>query len=162
MDLLRLNWDVTIAYCEELAAKIGSYRPEFIIGMSRGGLVPTRMLSDMLGVKNVGILGISFYKAMGKHRDSPVINQDLTMDLKGKRVLVVDDIADTGRSLAMAKDHLLRRGAKEVRVATIHYKPNSIFKPDYFVATTTAWVVYPWEIHEIERELKAKEGKKKK
>lgn len=156
MDLLRLNWDVTIAYCEELAAKMGGYRPDFIIGISRGGLVPARMMSDILGVKGVGILGMSFYTAMGKTSDSPVINQDLSMDLKGKTVLIVDDIADSGRSLAVAKGYVLRKGAKEARVATIHYKPNSIFRPDYFVATTTAWVVYPWERHEIERELEKK------
>jgi hypoxanthine phosphoribosyltransferase len=71
-------------------------------------------------------------------------------------VLIVDDIADTGRSLAVAKDYVLRKGAKEVKVATIHYKPDSIFKPDYCIASTTAWVVYPWERNEVERELAKK------
>ncbi|MDD5340026.1 MAG: phosphoribosyltransferase [Candidatus ainarchaeum sp.] len=156
MDLLRLNWDATIAYCEELAAKARGYGPDFIVGISRGGLVPARVLSDLLGVNAMGILGISFYKAMGKPSDFPVISQDLTMDIKGKRVLIVDDIADTGRSLAVAKDYVLRKGAKEVKVATIHYKPDSIFKPDYFIGSTTAWVVYPWERNEVERELEKK------
>lgn len=156
MDLLRLNWDSTIAHCEELAAKIKDFRPQMIIGLSRGGLVPARIMSDMLDVREVGILGVTFYKAMGKATDFPRITQELTMDLAGLRVLIVDDVADTGRSLMVAKDYLQRKGAKEIRIATIHYKPNSVFKPDYFVASTTAWIVYPWERHEIERELAAK------
>ncbi len=156
MDLLRMNWEATIRHCEELAGRIGNFKPQMIIGLSRGGLVPARIMSDILGVKDVGILGVTFYKAMGKPSDFPRITQELTMDLSGKRVLIVDDVADTGRSLMVAKDYLQRKGAKEIKIATIHYKPNSIFKPDYFVASTTAWIVYPWERHEIERELAGK------
>lgn len=155
MDLLRLNWDATIAYCEQLAGSIG-FAPELIVGISRGGLVPARVLSDILGVRNVGVLGISFYRAMGRPSDFPQITQDLDMDIRGRKVLVVDDVADTGRSLAVAKEHLLRKGAEEVKVATLHYKPTSAYKPDYYVAETTAWIVYPWERHETERELKKK------
>ncbi len=156
MDLLRMNWDATITQCEELAEKIGDFEPQMIVGLSRGGLVPARIMSDLLGVKEVGILGVTFYKAMGKPADFPKITQELTMDLSGKRVLIVDDVADTGRSLMVAKDYLKRKGAKEIRIATIHYKPNSIFRPDYFVASTSAWIVYPWERREIERELAEK------
>jgi uncharacterized protein len=156
MDLLRLNWDVTIAYCEELATKIDGYRPEVIVGISRGGLVPARIMADILGVKSILVLGISFYNGVGKRAEAPTIYQELTMDLTGKRVLLVDDIADSGRSLAVAKDHLMKKGVKEVKVATIHYKPESTFRPDYFIAETTSWVVYPWERHEVEHELAKK------
>ncbi len=158
MDLLRMNWDSTIRHCEELAGMIGGYKPDMIVGLSRGGLVPARIMSDLLAVKDVGVLGISFYRAMEKASDFPKITQELAMDLSGKRILVVDDVADTGRSLMVAKDYLKRKGAAEIRIATIHYKPVSAFKPDYFVATTTAWIVYPWERHEIERELAARKG----
>ncbi len=155
MDMLRLTWDVAIAYCERLAAAI-DFRPDVIVGISRGGLVPARVLSDIMGVGTVGILGIVFYKGVGKTARFPEITQELTMDLAGKKVLIVDDVADSGRSLAVAKEYVVRKGAGEVRAATIHYKPGSIFRPDYFVAETTAWIVYPWEAHETERELKAK------
>ncbi len=158
MDLMRMSWDATIEYCERLARMVGDFRPDIIVGLSRGGLVPTRIMSDMLGVQEVGILGISFYKALGRPSDFPRITQELTMDLSGKRVLIVDDVADTGRSLAVAKDYLQRKGAGDVRIATIHYKPNSMFKPDYFVASTSSWIVYPWERYEIERELAQKSG----
>jgi hypothetical protein len=157
MDILRLNWEVTLHYCEQLAMMAKAFKPDMIVGLSRGGLVPARILSDIMGVQELGVLGISFYKGMGMTADFPRITQELTMDLKGKRILIVDDVADTGRSLVVAKDYLLRKGALEIKVATLHFKPTSEFKPDYFVDTTTAWIAYPWERHEIEREL----GKKK-
>jgi len=156
MNLIRISWDATIGYCEELAGLIKGFQPDMIVGLSRGGLVPARIMSDVLGIKEVGILGVSFYKSMGRPSDFPAITQDLTMDLKGKRILVVDDVADTGRSLLVTKEYLQRKGAGEIKIATLHYKPNSIFKPDYFVASTDAWIVYPWERHEIERELEKK------
>jgi hypothetical protein len=76
------------------------------------------------------------------------------MDIKGKRVLLVDDIADTGTSLLAAKKHMEEKGASAVRIACIHRKPGSALEPDYYVMTSGAWIVYPWEMHEMEHELK--------
>ncbi len=153
MDILRLNWEATLHYCEELAASAKRFKPDMIVGLSRGGLVPARILSDIMEVHDIGILGVSFYKGIGKTAESPRITQELTMDVKGKRILIVDDVADTGKSLLVAKDYLMRKGAKEIKVATLHFKPRSEFKPDYYAETTSAWVVYPWESHEMEKEL---------
>jgi len=155
MDLLRISWDVAVEYCEQLARKI-DFKPDVIVGISRGGLVPARILSDMLDNKNLAILGIIFYKKVGERTESPQITQDLTKDIKGKKVLVVDDVSDTGKSLIVAKDYITNKGASEIKVATLHYKPHSKLKPDYYIRTTDAWIVYPWERHEVERELKKK------
>jgi hypoxanthine phosphoribosyltransferase len=155
MDLLRISWDAAVEYCEQLAGKI-DFKPDVIVGISRGGLVPARILSDIMDNKNLAVLGIIFYKGVGKRTESPEITQDLTKDLKGKKVLVVDDVSDTGKSLIVAKDYIANKGASEIKVATLHYKPHSKFKPDYYIATTDAWIVYPWERHEVERELKKK------
>lgn len=150
MDMLRIGWGTAIGYCEQLAGRI-DFEPDIIVGISRGGLVPARVLSDIMDVKEVLVLGVVFYKGMGKTEEGPQITQELSADIKGKRILLVDDVADSGKSLAFAKEHL--KDAAEVRTATLHYKPRSILKPDYFVDTTTAWIVYPWEVHEVEREL---------
>lgn len=152
MDVLRISWDATIEYAEQLAKKI-DFRPDMIVGLSRGGLVPARIMADVLGVEEVGIVGMKFYKGTHRIGEFPRITQELTTDLKGKKVLLVDDVADTGRSLIVAKEYLKRKGAEVVKVATIHYKPNSEFKPDFYVMTTSSWIAYPWERHEIEREL---------
>jgi hypothetical protein len=154
MDLLRISWEATIEYCEQLARKTRGFEPQIIVGLSRGGLVLTRIMSDILSVERVGIIGMSFYRGT-KRLERPEIFQELSMDVRGMRILLVDDVADSGRSLLAAKEYLEKKGAGEIRIATIHYKPGSAFRPDYYMMTTTAWVAYPWERHEIDREFRS-------
>jgi hypoxanthine phosphoribosyltransferase len=157
MKFLRISWSKTQKLCEQLAESVSSYSPEVLVGVSRGGLVPVRLLSDILGIHSVGIMRVEFYSSLGQSAGFPRITQDVSIDLEGKRVLVVDDVSDTGRSLQVAKDHLLRKGAKEVRFATLHFKPHSVFKPDFYIDETDRWIVYPWETNEVKRELEAKQ-----
>ena len=67
------------------------------------------------------------------------------MEVVGKRVLVVDDVSDTGHSLRVVADHLRRKPVKELRVCTIYMKPQSIYRPDYYSRTTRKWIIFPWE-----------------
>ena len=67
------------------------------------------------------------------------------MPVEGKKVLVVDDVADTGKSLALVKTHLKEEGATEMKIATIYYKPWSIVVPDWFERKTSRWIIFPWE-----------------
>ena|SRR3989344_8468117 len=153
MKLLKLKWDEIDAMCSELAAAIekSGYKPDVIVGIARGGWVPARLLSDKLGNESVASMRVEFYTAPGVTNRVPKITQPVSVDVKGKRVLLVDDVSDTGHSLELAFKSL--SDAKEVRTATLHYKPHSIFKPDYFVGTTSDWIVYPWEVEETERKL---------
>ncbi len=151
--LIKPGWGRITRMCEALAKKVRPYKPDVLVGISRGGLVPVRLLSDMLDNRNVAVMRIEFYTGIGKTGKSPKITQPLTVDLKGKRVLIVDDVADTGHSLLVAADYVKKLGAKESRMATLHFKPASEFKPDFFLESTDAWIVYPWEVHEAEREL---------
>ena len=73
--------------------------------------------------------------------------------VKGVNVLVVDDVADTGESLKVAVEHLNVCGAATIKTATIYYKPQSIFKPDFFIIQTRQWVVFPWERLETARRM---------
>lgn len=155
MKILSISWDEMAEMCERLSSKITSsgFAPDVIVGVSRGGLVPARLLSDVLGVRELFVARISFYTGVGKAAAAPKVVQPLTERLDGKRVLLVDDVSDTGRSLVVAKGHLSQMGAKEVRVATLHFKPHSRLRPDFFVDETEAWLVYPWERHESAKEL---------
>lgn len=155
MKLLTISWADTGRLCESLASAISSsgFRPDMIVGISRGGLVPARILSDIMGVRELFTIRVSFYTGVGKTATAPKIVQPLVERLEGKRVLLVDDVSDTGRSLMVAKEHLKEMGAKEVKVATLHFKPHSKFKPDFFMSETDAWLVYPWEKHESAKEL---------
>ena len=155
MEILKLNWDTISVYCSDLSSSIRSdkYKPDVIVALSRGGLVPARLISDHLGISLIFVLGLKLYQKIGQKTDSPKITQDLNSDLSGKKVLLVDDVSDSGKSLSFAKDYLLKKGASNVRCATLHYKPGSKFKPDYFVHTTHLWICYPWEVNEVEKEL---------
>jgi hypoxanthine phosphoribosyltransferase len=162
MRFIRPGWDKIARMCEALAKKVRAYRPDVLVGISRGGLVPVRLLSDILGNRNVAIMKIEFYKGIGKTSKSPKITQPLTAPLKGKKVLIVDDVADSGRSLMVAAAYVRKLGAKQCKIATLHFKPASAFRPDFFLERTSAWIIYPWELHEVERELRGNRGKKKK
>lgn len=153
MEMIYPTWGDIERMCLTLADKVKDYKPDVLVGISRGGLVPVRLLSDVLDNFNIAIMKIEFYKSMGKTERAPVITQPLNVDLKGKKVLIVDDVADTGSSLIAARDHVKNLGADEIRIATLHYKPESKLKPDFFIEETEAWVVYPWERKEAEREM---------
>lgn len=155
MDVRSLSWAETDRLCEALASQITSsgFVPEAIVGISRGGLVPSRLLSDILGVRELFTIRVSFYTGVGKTAAAPRIVQPLSEGLGGKAALLVDDVSDTGGSLKAAVAHLRAMGAGDVKVATLHFKPHSKFRPDFFVEETGAWLVYPWERHESAREL---------
>lgn len=159
MKFIRPGWKKIEKMCRALAKKCAMFKPDWIVGISRGGLVPTRLLSDYLDIPNVSIIRIEFYKTIGQTRDFPTVSQPLQVDVKGKKVLIVDDVADTGRSLAVAKEHIKRAGACEVKIAALHYKPKSAMKPDFYIKTTNAWIIYPWEIEEAKREMRKTKGR---
>ena len=159
MDFLHISWNDAAEMCKKIVKYMEDFKPDVLVGISRGGLVPVRILSDFLDNNQVAVIKIEFYKSINQTSGFPKIAQPLSVDVKGKKVLIVDDVSDTGRSLAVAKDHVQKAGAEEIKVATLHYKPHSSFKPDYFVDETSAWVVYPWEVEETKRELSKKQSK---
>ncbi len=158
MEYIKPSWDEIEEMTKKLTEKIKKSRFKFdwIVGISRGGLVPARLLSDYFDCPRVAIMRVEFYESVGKTKDFPRITQPLQVSVKEKNVLLVDDVADTGRSLVVAKDHIKRKGAKEIMIATLHYKPISIFKPDFYIEETSAWIIYPWERKETERMLRKK------
>jgi hypoxanthine phosphoribosyltransferase len=129
-----------------------SFKPDVIIAVSRGGWLPARVLSDLLET-DLGNVSVEFYLGVAETRKAPVLTQSASVPVTGKKVLVVDDVADSGESLKLVKAHILQQGAKEVRVATMYYKPWSVVKPDYYALETRHWVVFPWEIKETVRKI---------
>ena len=70
-----------------------------------------------------------------------------------KEVLIVDDVADSGKSLKVVKEHILQQDAEVAKVATLYYKPWSIVKPEYFEKETSRWIVFPWDRKEAVRRI---------
>jgi len=148
--LLHLDWEDIQRLAEAVARKvnISGFIPDVVVAISRGGFDPARILCDQLSVQRLASLQVEYYTGVDQRRGAPEIVFPLNADVPNLKVLIVDDVSDSGNSLKTAMDHVCERGASEVRVATLHVKPWSNFRPDYYAEEVEAWVVYPWELVE--------------
>ncbi|MCW3992788.1 MAG: phosphoribosyltransferase [Candidatus Bathyarchaeota archaeon] len=145
--LLHLSWEDVQKLTEEVAEKVrrSGFTPDVIVAVSRGGFDPARILCDQLGIMRLASVQIEYYTGVSQTGRAPRVIYPLNAEVPGLRVLVVDDVSDTGTSLKVAMDHVAMLGASEVRVATLHVKPWTTFRPDYSATEVDAWIVYPWE-----------------
>jgi hypoxanthine phosphoribosyltransferase len=148
-----LSWGVAYSLARALAHKVieSGYEPDIIIGVARGGLVPARMVCDLL-LKN-DLLSITtqhwgIATNLGKARIKFSLPQEA--DISGKRVLVVDDVTDTGDSISIIMDYLKEYNPIDIRTAVLHYKTCSISIPDYYGEKLEEWnwIIYPWAFYE--------------
>jgi hypothetical protein len=149
------TWSQIYNMLLNLAGKIrkAGFKPDIIVGVSRGGWAPARVLSDLLDNPNLANVRAEFYLGVAETKGEPTLTQPVSTAVAGKKVLVVDEVADTGKSLKLVKEHIIEQGATEVEIATVYYKPWSIVRPDYYEKETRHWVVFPWEIKETVRKI---------
>jgi len=149
------TWNQIYDMLLKLADKIRSsgFKPDVIVGVCRGGWPPARVLSDLLGNPNLANVRVEFYVGVAETNHTPVLTQPISVNTAGKKVLIVDEVADTGESLKLVRDYMLKQGANEVKIATIYSKPWSIVKPDYCEKETRSWIVFPWEAKETVRKI---------
>ena len=142
-----LTWEGFGAASRDLAQTIADsgFRPEIIVAVARGGLLPAGALSYSLGVKLSDAINVEFYTDVHETLPDPVLLAPLldTENLTGKSLLVVDDVADSGRTLALVIDILKQYGG-DVRSAVIYGKPHSVVEADYVWRETDQWIVFPW------------------
>ena len=124
------------------------FKPDIIVGISRGGLIPARVISDLLNNSNIANVKIERYATVGQTNDTTKLTQCLSANVRGKAVLVVDEIVDSGESLKVAREHAIENGALEIKTATIYLKQNCTFEPDFYEKITASWIVFPWEFNE--------------
>lgn len=129
---------------------------DLIVGVSRGGWTPARVLSDLLENPQIANIKAEFYLGVSETKREPIITQPISVQVDEKKVLVVDDVSDTGESLHLVKEHLLKRGVSILKIATIYVKPWSITIPDFYQKITTAWIIFPWERREAFRKVTEK------
>lgn len=150
MELVSMSWEEVEEAVTALADTIKrEFDPDVIVGIARGGLIPAVRLSHLLGDKLLRVIHVKYYKGVNLHFKKPELYAGIKR-ISGK-VLVVDDVTDTGTSLEFVLKHLKRKEAKEIRVATIAYKPKSRFKPDYYRFETDKWIIFPWEEEPLKR-----------
>jgi hypoxanthine phosphoribosyltransferase len=156
------SWDQIYNMLLNLAEKIAKskFKPDIIVGVSRGGWAPARVLSDLLSNPNLASVSVKFYVGITEKKAEPTLTQPASVSVAGQRVLVVDEVVDTGKSLKLVKEHIIEQGAKEVKIVAVYCKPWSILKPDYYEKETSGWIVFPWEIKEtVQKIIKACSGK---
>jgi len=141
------TWDQIYEMLVEIALRIkkSQFQPDLIVGVSRGGWAPGRILSDLLANSHTANIKIEFYTGIGTTARKPIVTQPISENISKKHILVVDDVADTGESMLVALDHVRERGADGIKTATIFHKPHSKFKPDFFAESTANWIIFPWE-----------------
>ena len=136
---------------EALAGKVreGPEQFDLVVGVARGGIPVAMVVSDRLDVR-IDFINVKSYTDIAK-RAAPKIVSTLTEEVTGKRVLVVDDLVDQGDTLAFITDHLRSQGPKSLRTAVLFKKPWSKTEPDYYLETVDKWIVFPFEVSEVER-----------
>ncbi|MCY0868717.1 MAG: phosphoribosyltransferase [Desulfurococcus sp.] len=157
--VMYVSWITVHREILKLAASISrSYKPDTIIAIAKGGLIPARILADLLDVREIGFIEVKFYKRVGEAREKPYITFTAFPPLDGKRILVVDDIVDSGRTLQVVADLLSRFKYADLKFASLYAKPWSTLLPDYYGRIVEEWIVFPWEICETVKEGLSLEG----
>jgi hypoxanthine phosphoribosyltransferase len=151
-------YDMLLHQAQKIQAD--DYKPDIIIGIARGGIVPSRILSDLLEIRDLASIQIEYYDGINQTKKEPILKQCLGTQLTDKKTLLVDDVSDSGSSLQLAKKHLQLGGAKEIKIATLYAKPATTIKPDYYEKLTNNWVVFPWDAKETVRKIIEKQSGK--
>ncbi|WP_299045017.1 phosphoribosyltransferase [uncultured Actinomyces sp.] len=157
-DREELTWELFGTASRELSAQVvaSGWVPDLIIAVARGGLIPAGAISYAIGVKAMGSMNVEFYTGIGETLAEPVVLPPLmdASELPGKKVLVVDDVADSGKTLRMVMELLRHEGLQlggasvpvEARSACIYLKPRSVHRPDYVWRETDKWINFPWSV----------------
>lgn len=145
------SWEDIERWAREGAFKIleEKWKPDVVVGLARGGWIPARLYCDFLGVKDLLSLKVEHWGITATPDGKARIKYGFDYDLDRKKVLIVDDIADTGESLTLAKNYVGSKNPKEVKTATLLTIKTSKFRPDYFGEEINwAWIVFPWNFIE--------------
>jgi hypoxanthine phosphoribosyltransferase len=147
-----VSWEQFYLLARRLAHTVrdASFKADLIVAIGRGGYLPARILSDHLDIFDLASMKIEHYRGVHKERFARV-RYPLMAETAGKRVLLVDDVSDSGDTFQIAVQHIRERGEpKQLRTAVLHHKRVSSFIPDFFAQEVIEWrwIIYPWAVIE--------------
>lgn len=147
-----ISWSEVQRLCQRLAVLIreSGYRPDLVVAIGRGGYVPARLICDSLSIMGLTSIKIEHYLSGADRQEEAVIRYPLKADIRGLRVLIVDDVNDTGDTLDLATQHLQKFQPAEIRTAVMHHKTVTRFDVDYYARKVIKWrwLIYPWAVTE--------------
>lgn len=147
-----VSWNQFMNLCRDLAFQIkeSGFKPDMIVAIGRGGYLPGRILSDYLDNSNLTSFKIEHYKSSHKEPEA-IVRYPLSANIAGQKILLVDDVSDSGDTYRAALQHLHQCGvAREIRTVALHYKTVSDYVPDYYAKKIVKWrwLIYPWAVYE--------------
>jgi len=146
----KLNWNQFHKKTKKLSEEVLSdgFEPDLIIGILRAGIIPAVLISVFLKNKNLFAVKCDSYDSdqagKDRSRSAPKITQSIETNLINKKVLLVDDVSETGSSLKTVVNMLSKKKPKQIKTLALYCKTWSKFKPDYFSEETSNWVEFPW------------------
>jgi uncharacterized protein len=142
-----MGWEELGTGVRTLAGAIlaDGYRPDLVLAIARGGLLVAGAIAYALDVKNTFTMNVEFYTGIDERLEMPMILPPVPelVDLEEARVLIADDVADTGRTLLLVKDFCAGK-VGEVRCAVLYEKPHSEVSCEYVWRRTDRWIDFPW------------------
>ena len=143
-----LSWGELDELVALLAASVGRDH-DLVLAITRGGLVPAGMLAYRLDLREILVAGVEFYRTGGGTHEAPRIGHFPDEEqLVGRRVLIVDEVWETGRTMTEVIARVRAAGAASVTTAVLHYKPvrsEVDGAPDHWAKTVEGWVTYPYK-----------------
>lgn len=147
-----ISWDEAYELARKLANKIKSsgFRPDLVIAIGRGGYVPARVVCDFLLHSLLTSIKIEHWDIAACKRPEATVRFPLAVDVHDQRILIIDDVTDTGDTLRTAVDYVKGLGAGEIKTGVLQHKITSSFVPDFCaeVKREWNWIIYPWAAHE--------------
>ncbi len=129
-----------------------NYKPDIIIGIARGGLVPARMMADYLFIKDLLTIKTEHWGLTASMDGKAVLKGKLNYDISNKKVLIVDDITDTGESIKLGYDYIKSLNPAEIKTSSMLYVNSSSYVPDYYGEGISkekwSWFIFPWNVYE--------------
>ena len=127
-----------------------NFEPEVIVSIARSGLIPASMIAYALGNKELYVIKVDFSRLQKNGQDQelfdcPRITQELSKDIHGLKVLVVDEMVVSGSTLKLVNSYMGIKNPKEGRYAVLYKQPWAEFQPNYFGREIREWPVYPWK-----------------
>src|SRR5215470_16633554 len=142
-----MDWDELGVGARALAQMVADdgWHPDIVLGIARGGLLVAGAIGYALGVKNTFTMNVEFYTGIDERLEMPMILPPVPdlVDFADFKVLVADDVADTGHTLALVKEFCTGKVA-EVRCAVLYEKPRSVVQCEYVWRRTERWINFPW------------------
>ncbi len=139
-----LSWDNFHQICKELTQRLPTKDIDIILGVARGGLYPATLISGMLR-KEFYPLRISRRINDKVEYKNPKWKVDVTDDIKDKKVLIIDDIADNGQTLQIVAQRASEKGAKSIKTLTLVTHSWANPKPDYYGIESDELIIFPWD-----------------